>query len=288
MSVQKTKEKSMRWTAEIVTMFVEEIHEEVVVKGTATENGMKKETWNAIQKEINRKSSLKLEKDQLQSKYSELKSKYGIFQKIVENSGFGWDEELELCTAPDAVWDAYILLHPKAREFRGKTLPNYNLLHEIFGGRIATGKYASNGDAHTFDDVDEEDAERKNDDDDDDEAEGQQTDEVQIIPVTVAGKRPAVQLKTPLKTPSKKKLKPIEAVTEMLGKLVEQQTKTIGHPEDTTVDRATKHFSDMFAYLPAKDRMTIKKILRNKDNAELYLSFDDEEKREYVDSELQN
>ena len=68
----------MRWTAELVTMFVEEIHEEVVVKGTATENGMKKETWNAIQKEVNRKSSLKLEKDQLQSKYSELKSKYGV------------------------------------------------------------------------------------------------------------------------------------------------------------------------------------------------------------------
>ena len=66
-------------------MFVEEIHEEVVIKGTATENGMKKETWNAIQKEVNRKSSLKLEKGQLQSKYSELKSKYGIFQKIV-----GW------------------------------------------------------------------------------------------------------------------------------------------------------------------------------------------------------
>ena len=113
-----------------------------------------------------------------------------------------------------------------------------------------------------------------------------------------AGKRPAQfktpaypNPKTPVKTPSKKKLKPLEAATEMIGKLVEHHTKNVGGYGDMsvnrTVDRASKHFSEMFTHLTVRERMIIKKVLRNKDNAKLYLTFD-EEKVEYVESEMQN
>jgi len=37
-----------------------------------------------------------------------LTANYKVFQAIVENSGFGWDEENKLNTASDNVWDDYI------------------------------------------------------------------------------------------------------------------------------------------------------------------------------------
>ena len=45
--VEKNKTSlPLRWKPSLVTTFVEAIHYEVVIKGTATENGMKKDTWN--------------------------------------------------------------------------------------------------------------------------------------------------------------------------------------------------------------------------------------------------
>ncbi len=69
----------------------------------------------------------------------ELKKKYSGFQKLVENSGFGWDEDNQLPTADPSVWDKYLEKHPEAKEFRNKTLPHYQSLHELFSGSVATG-----------------------------------------------------------------------------------------------------------------------------------------------------
>jgi len=40
-----------------------------------------------------------------------LNKNYKIFQTLREQSGFGWDSEEQLPTAPDDVWDAYIEVH---------------------------------------------------------------------------------------------------------------------------------------------------------------------------------
>jgi len=37
---------------------------------------------------------------------------YKIFQALVDNSGFGWDDENKLNTAPDSVWADYIEAFP--------------------------------------------------------------------------------------------------------------------------------------------------------------------------------
>ena len=57
---------------------------------------------------------------QLHSQYAYLKKKYSVFKELKSNSGFGWDEELNIPTAPNEVWDAYIKSHPLAKEFRTK------------------------------------------------------------------------------------------------------------------------------------------------------------------------
>lgn len=40
--------------------------------------------------------------------YEKLKKDYDIFVQMKNNSGFGWDEEAQLPTAPEAVWERYL------------------------------------------------------------------------------------------------------------------------------------------------------------------------------------
>ena len=73
----------------------------------------------------------------------------------MENSGFGWDEENKLNTAPDNVWEDYIevsifchialisKMHPKAAEYRYDALLLYDELHEIFGTGSPLGQQAT-------------------------------------------------------------------------------------------------------------------------------------------------
>ncbi|RPB12421.1 hypothetical protein P167DRAFT_574475 [Morchella conica CCBAS932] len=76
------------------------------------------------------------------SKTNTLKKKYDVFTALKSNSGFGWDAENQVPTAPIDVWERYLSANPKAREFRKKTLKHYAELEELFLGVRATGEYA--------------------------------------------------------------------------------------------------------------------------------------------------
>ncbi|PWA39564.1 hypothetical protein CTI12_AA570850 [Artemisia annua] len=59
-------------------------------------------------------------------------------------SGFGWDPEKCVLTAPDDVWDAYLKDKKQAAPFRNKALPYYEKLCTIFGkDRALIGRNAS-------------------------------------------------------------------------------------------------------------------------------------------------
>ena len=61
---------------------------------------------------------------------------------LKNNSGFGWNSDLKLPTAPCEVWDDYCSAHWSARLYKTMTLPNYEELDILFGNRVATGKFA--------------------------------------------------------------------------------------------------------------------------------------------------
>jgi hypothetical protein len=71
--------------------------------GKGGDNGLKKEGWSLLRVDFNRLTGLSYEKAQLQSQMSFLKKKYQTFSYLREKSGFGWDDEKEIPTAPDAV-----------------------------------------------------------------------------------------------------------------------------------------------------------------------------------------
>ena len=65
-----------------------------------------------------------------------------MWTKLCSNSGFGFDDALQVPTAPDRTWKEYLANNPKARRFRATTLHRYGDLDSIFQGRVATGEFA--------------------------------------------------------------------------------------------------------------------------------------------------
>jgi hypothetical protein len=98
-------------------IFVDRIVEEA--QTSTAEGRFKSRSWSKLVIQVSKHGKPELEKQglnavtkvQLQSKHGELKKKYSMFSKLVDNSGFGWDEQLQMPTAPPSVWDAYIEKH---------------------------------------------------------------------------------------------------------------------------------------------------------------------------------
>jgi len=71
-----------------------------------------------------------------------LKKDYEIYSAIKNNSGFGWDAQRGIPTAPESLWSAYLTAHPEAKRFRGRALIHYSILHELCANLSATGEFA--------------------------------------------------------------------------------------------------------------------------------------------------
>jgi hypothetical protein len=71
-------------------------------EGGEDSNGFKKKEWLSILTSFNSSTGLKYNRQQLQSQLSILKAAYTSFKKVSDNSGFGWDEDLKIPTAPES------------------------------------------------------------------------------------------------------------------------------------------------------------------------------------------
>ncbi len=91
---------------------------------------------------FNRTCGVNYDKQKLQSQLTILKRKYQIVKKLQDNSGFGWDVEKQIPTAPNIVWVDYLAAHPEASPFKKSPLEHFTLLGEIFTGVVSYGEYA--------------------------------------------------------------------------------------------------------------------------------------------------
>eukprot|EP00474_Spongospora_subterranea_P003921 CRZ04379.1 hypothetical protein [Spongospora subterranea] len=108
--------------------------------GKRADSGWKKEAWVAVSLQF---AALYpgFEKSQLKHRVDSLKKDFKLFKTIKENSGFGWDPEIETPTAPDEVWDRLIESNKALKKFRGKPFPLFDRLSCLFDGAIATGEF---------------------------------------------------------------------------------------------------------------------------------------------------
>ncbi len=129
------------WSETNVGFLIDAIMEQVPYR-TAEGNSFKPTEWTIIVENFNHSTGRAYTKLQCQSKLSSMKSDYEVWKHCLGNSGFGFDNVNQIPTAPDNVWDAYLLQHPKAAPYRFRTLFRKEELETIFQGRIATGVYA--------------------------------------------------------------------------------------------------------------------------------------------------
>jgi len=116
--------------------------------GNMSENSFKKQTFRGIAAAIEEQvpsivGAAKTERS-VTSRWQKLKIDYKVVHKLREQSGFGWDSDLQMVTAPDDVWEQYIIAHKDAARFRKKPFPLYDTMHSICHATVATGFAAIN------------------------------------------------------------------------------------------------------------------------------------------------
>ncbi|KAG9409703.1 hypothetical protein AC1031_020016 [Aphanomyces cochlioides] len=80
-------------------------------QGKRADSGFKWEAWKQITMQFNERFQVNYLMSKLKSRLDTLKKDYKDFKFLKENSGFGWNDELEIPTASDDVWKAVIEVH---------------------------------------------------------------------------------------------------------------------------------------------------------------------------------
>ncbi|KAF6764367.1 hypothetical protein DFP72DRAFT_1059353 [Ephemerocybe angulata] len=75
-------------------------------------------------------------------RFGTLKAEYNTVKTLRDMSGFGWDNEKQIVTASDDVWDRWIAKNPKKKKWRTTAFPLYDDIGGIVDGTVATGSNA--------------------------------------------------------------------------------------------------------------------------------------------------
>jgi hypothetical protein len=90
----------------LVNCLVQAVDEEKHAK-----NGFKNEAWKAVYTALSEKfSTFTFTMSAIKSNDEELKKRFWEFQRLRENSRFGWNEEKQVLTAHDYVWEDYLIV----------------------------------------------------------------------------------------------------------------------------------------------------------------------------------
>ncbi|KAK2354224.1 hypothetical protein QL285_091770 [Trifolium repens] len=104
-------------------------------------------------------------KPHIESAMKRLRSIYAIIYDMVNQSGFGWDEERKMIKVEsDEVWRDYVKSPPNAKDFRYALISLFDKLAHDFGKDRATGKESAPP-ADNDEEIDKEEEERNNDED---------------------------------------------------------------------------------------------------------------------------
>ncbi|KAG3081147.1 hypothetical protein PI124_g18737 [Phytophthora idaei] len=116
------------------------------VLGKRADSGFKKEAWVAVHEAINEQFSKELTIQQIKTRVQTLKSEYTTISHMQQALGFGWDPNHSVVIVHDDVWERYVKEHPKAVDYRKKSVPYCDDLVDLFECTYATGEHALSSD----------------------------------------------------------------------------------------------------------------------------------------------
>ncbi|CAK4094204.1 unnamed protein product [Aphanomyces euteiches] len=140
MSTQDTTRAS--WSNERDEFLVTALQAQVV-KGKRSDSGYKKEAWVEVTAAFNDRFGTTYHVSKIKSRLDCLKRDYKDVKYLRKNSGFGYNGELGLPTAPDDVWTSICKSNPKCKKFRSVPFPLFERLAILLDGAYADGRYSA-------------------------------------------------------------------------------------------------------------------------------------------------
>ncbi|CAK4245088.1 unnamed protein product [Aphanomyces euteiches] len=131
------------WSHQLDITWLEELVYQIRVLGKKVNSGYKKEAWSAALTKLNTTQRTSMKMQQLKSRHDIVNAMYGVFSKIVNCSGMGWEAESCQVQCLSTTWDSLLEGKPKSwHVWRSKPFPQYPLCERLFRGALATGRFA--------------------------------------------------------------------------------------------------------------------------------------------------
>ncbi|WVZ82094.1 hypothetical protein U9M48_029396 [Paspalum notatum var. saurae] len=115
---------------------------ELVSEGLKTDKGFKEVQCNAVAKDLSEFAQIAVSGTQVHNHLRKWRSKWGKICRLKNLSAALWDDTNFVISLDQEHYNGHIKSHPKDADFLNTPLVNYQALETIFGGGVATGRYA--------------------------------------------------------------------------------------------------------------------------------------------------
>ncbi|XP_060200117.1 uncharacterized protein LOC132628349 [Lycium barbarum] len=93
---------------------------EQVKLGRTQQGGLTTEGWDGVEREMNKLYGDKLDKTKMKNRMRTLKKTYATMKRMIQHSGFGWNEETRKVDAEDDVWEKNVCEINDAEDFQNE------------------------------------------------------------------------------------------------------------------------------------------------------------------------
>ncbi|KAK9002210.1 hypothetical protein V6N11_024896 [Hibiscus sabdariffa] len=114
----------MYWQPPMDRFFIDLMLEQVR-NGNQIDGVFCKQAWIQMIASFNAKFGSNYDMDILKNRLKTLRRQYNVIKNILQLDGFAWDDERQMVTADDSVWQDYIKGHKDARQFMTRPVPYY-------------------------------------------------------------------------------------------------------------------------------------------------------------------
>ena len=117
-------------------LFLIDLLKEHDVPGFRTHNAWSKDAWTNIVRRMNAKFGTSYTVNQVKQQEQDLKKAYRSVKDLLAESGFGWDTERMMVTAPASVWSSFTARNNNKDAFhwQDRSFPYYDALSSLYDG----------------------------------------------------------------------------------------------------------------------------------------------------------